>query len=224
MGRFGANNAAGLGPNRPVSSPDVAKNTAGTAASGIAVRIHLPTARKERLKETFPAQDSYAFCSFVGMLGANEEDWAGEGVMAATSLASVVSREAEVPDVIDDGHLRRMTLGDRRLEREVLEIFVRQIAIMLTRITVAEPALASAAAHTLMGSARGIGAWRVAEAAERLERAAAARIAARIDDGAMNKAVEELKAMAVEASVTIDARLAASLGGASCLASTSRDH
>jgi HPt (histidine-containing phosphotransfer) domain-containing protein len=65
-----------------------------------------------------------------------------------------------------------MTLGDRRLEREVLEIFVRQTTIMLNRIVGAEPALAAAAAHTLKGSARGIGAWRVARAAELLEQAA----------------------------------------------------
>jgi len=28
--------------------------------------------------------------------------------------------------VIDDDHLQQMTLGDRGLEREVLEIFIRQ--------------------------------------------------------------------------------------------------
>jgi HPt (histidine-containing phosphotransfer) domain-containing protein len=77
--------------------------------------------------------------------------------------------------VIDEDHLGRMTLGDRRLERDVLEIFVRQIAIMLERIARAEPALAAAAAHTLTGSARGIGAWRVAWAAEHLERVASGK-------------------------------------------------
>ena len=43
---------------------------------------------------------------------------------------------------------------------------------MLKRIASMEPALAATAAHTLKGSARGIGAWRVAQAAERVERAA----------------------------------------------------
>ena len=37
----------------------------------------------------------------------------------------------------------------------------------------AAPAAAAAFAHTIKGSARGIGAWRVAEAAEAVERAAA---------------------------------------------------
>jgi HPt (histidine-containing phosphotransfer) domain-containing protein len=76
---------------------------------------------------------------------------------------------------IDQVHLERMTLGDRSLEREVLEIFARQTAMTLERIAGAGPARTAAAAHTLKGSARGIGAWRVAQAAERLEPAAPAR-------------------------------------------------
>jgi len=116
--------------------------------------------------------------------------------------------------IIDEDHLQRMTLGDRRLEREVLEIFVRQIAIMLSRIATAQPALAAAAAHTLKGSARGIGAWQVARAAERVECAAASRP----NGQALATAVEELKTAAAETSAAIDARL----GHAS--ADTARDH
>ena len=102
-----------------------------------------------------------------------------------------------------------MTLGDRRLEREVLEIFVRQTVIMLERIAGAEPALAAAAAHTLTGSARGIGAWRVARAAEQLERAANGKSGA----AALDEAVEELKSAAVEASAAIATRLGDVLRG-----------
>jgi len=105
--------------------------------------------------------------------------------------------------VIDEDHLGRMTLGDRRLERDVLEIFVRQTAIMLGRITGAEPALAAAAAHTLTGSARGIGAWRVARAAEQLESVASGKSGA----AALDEAVEELKSATMEASAAIAARL-----------------
>jgi HPt (histidine-containing phosphotransfer) domain-containing protein len=104
---------------------------------------------------------------------------------------------------IDEDHLGQMTLGDRGLEREVLEIFVRQTTIMLDRITVAEPALAAAAAHTLKGSARGIGAWRVAQAAERLEHAAGQG-----REGDIDGAIEELKAASLEVSAAIGARLA----------------
>jgi HPt (histidine-containing phosphotransfer) domain-containing protein len=125
-----------------------------------------------------------------------------EGVMTASSLPSAPDRKRK-PGVIDEHHLGRMTLGDRRLEREVLELFVRQTTIMLNRIAGAEPALAAATAHTLKGSARGIGAWRVARAAELLENAAGA------DGGAddMAEAIAELKAASLEASAAIGARL-----------------
>ena len=87
--------------------------------------------------------------------------------MAASSLLAEPNRE-QTQSIIDERHLGRMTLGDRSLEREVLEIFARQTVLMLERIEGTNPALAAAAAHTLKGSARGIGAWRVAQAAERL--------------------------------------------------------
>jgi len=71
---------------------------------------------------------------------------------------------------VDLVHLARHTLGNRELEREVLQIFVRQSAIYLDRIrdarTVTERQMA---AHTIKGSARGIGAWKVADIAEVLE-------------------------------------------------------
>ncbi len=125
--------------------------------------------------------------------------------MAVSNLLTVVGRNQK-PTIIDDDHLERMTLGDRRLEREVLEIFVRQTSIMLTRIAGAPPAVAAAAAHTLTGSARGIGAWRVAQAAERLEQAAG--------DGGREadfaEATAELKAASLEASAAIGARLSGS--------------
>ncbi len=98
-----------------------------------------------------------------------------------------------------------MTLGDRRLEREVLEIFVRQSALMLDRISSAEPAVAAAAAHTLLGSARGIGAWRVARAAERLEDAASRPG----DEATVSDAIAELRTACLEASAAIGSRLTA---------------
>ncbi|MGE0749655.1 MAG: Hpt domain-containing protein [Variibacter sp.] len=72
---------------------------------------------------------------------------------------------------IDLVHLARSTLGDRSLEREVLALFERQAAILLQRMQDAEPAMLAGLAHTLKGSARGIGAWRVAAAAEQVEAA-----------------------------------------------------
>jgi HPt (histidine-containing phosphotransfer) domain-containing protein len=77
------------------------------------------------------------------------------------------------PLVPDDGpidlmHLRRMTLGDAALEREVLTMFAAQ-ASRLAAALAAMPADAPALAHTLKGSARAIGAFAVADAAAELE-------------------------------------------------------
>ncbi|KPF95724.1 histidine kinase [Rhodopseudomonas sp. AAP120] len=74
-----------------------------------------------------------------------------------------------VPDfAIDEAHLRRMTLGDRALEREVLTMFSAQAASLVALLS-SWPADAAALAHTLKGSARAIGAFAVADAAAELE-------------------------------------------------------
>ena len=69
---------------------------------------------------------------------------------------------------IDIEHLKRMTLGDAGLEREVLAMFTAQAAGLIGALE-ASPADAGALAHTLKGSARAIGAFGVAEAAGDLE-------------------------------------------------------
>jgi HPt (histidine-containing phosphotransfer) domain-containing protein len=74
---------------------------------------------------------------------------------------------------IDLVHLSRMTLGDRALERDVLVLFERQIGLLMERIENAAGPVAAAAAHTLKGSARGIGAFALAKAAAEVEEAAA---------------------------------------------------
>jgi HPt (histidine-containing phosphotransfer) domain-containing protein len=75
-----------------------------------------------------------------------------------------------VPDdgPIDIEHLERMTLGDANLEREVLAMFSGQ-AVSLIAALATLPSEAGALAHTLKGSARAIGAFHVADAAECLE-------------------------------------------------------
>jgi HPt (histidine-containing phosphotransfer) domain-containing protein len=72
---------------------------------------------------------------------------------------------------IDLVHLARMTFGDRSLEREVLQLFVRQSALLLGRLQEADTDGIAALAHTIKGSARGVGAWRVAAEAEAVETA-----------------------------------------------------
>jgi HPt (histidine-containing phosphotransfer) domain-containing protein len=130
--------------------------------------------------------------------------------MTASRLLTALASDRKTT-VIDEDHLGRMTLGDRRLEREVLELFLRQTTIVLNRIVGAEPPLAAAAAHTLKGSARGIGAWRVARAAELLENAAGGdggEDESWRDSGHdFDEAIAELKAASLEASAAIAARL-----------------
>jgi len=105
------------------------------------------------------------------------------------------------PCVIDEEHLRRMTLGDRGLEREVLQIFVRQSATVLDRITGHDPDAIVVAAHTLIGSARGIGAWRVARAAEHLK-----RVVEGGDEKDLDEAIAALKSASLEVKKAIYAR------------------
>ena len=95
-------------------------------------------------------------------------------VGAETSPASTA---AETAWPIDQAHLVEMTLGDRRLQREVLELFDRQIELLLDRMRHVEAAGIATLAHTLKGSARGVGAWTVACAAEALESARPAQMA-----------------------------------------------
>jgi HPt (histidine-containing phosphotransfer) domain-containing protein len=123
----------------------------------------------------------------------------GESVMATYGRAAAASRQF-ADDALDERHLREMTLGDQSLEREVLQVFARQITLMLRRMVRAEPAHAAAAAHTLKGSARGLGAWRVAEAAERVEQAATGL-------GDLDDAIAALDIAATEVRNAIETRL-----------------
>ena len=71
---------------------------------------------------------------------------------------------------VDLAHLARYTLGDVALEREVLELFCTQSVSYLEQLRAATSHKAwSEAAHSLKGSARAVGAWRAARAAEHIE-------------------------------------------------------
>ncbi len=106
-----------------------------------------------------------------------------------------------VPDdgPIDIAHLKRMTLGDAGLEREVLAMFAGQ-AVRLIEALAALPADAPQIAHTLNGSARAIGAFQVAEAAEAFE-------AALRDGGEVSEALAALQQAIAQARQAIDAAL-----------------
>jgi HPt (histidine-containing phosphotransfer) domain-containing protein len=105
---------------------------------------------------------------------------------------------------IDNAHLDRMTLGDIALEREVLAMFSAQAVGLIAKLTALSAASGSSEsstlAHTLKGSARAIGAFRVADAAEALE-------AALRNGDDPSEAMAALKDGVAEARTAIDARL-----------------
>jgi len=121
----------------------------------------------------------------------------GDGMQLAT-LRRDEPASSRAPDdrPIDLVHLARMTLGERSLEREVLQLFDRQSTLLLARMRSAAPAGVLTLAHTLKGSARGIGAWRVARAAEALETADAAATGAALE--ALSAATDEARAVIAE--------------------------
>ena len=115
----------------------------------------------------------------------------------STSVAEEQSSSrASLERPIDLVHLSRMTLGDRGLEREVLALFDRQATVLVSRMRSASPGSVTTVAHTLKGSARGVGAWRVAAAAEAVEHAASG-------EGDLSAAITRLAAMAEEARAVI---------------------
>ena len=71
---------------------------------------------------------------------------------------------------VDLAHLARQSLGDDKLEREILNLFLVQSQVYLERLNAARcPRDWATAAHTIMGSARSIGAWALAKRAETAE-------------------------------------------------------
>ena len=103
---------------------------------------------------------------------------------------------------VDLVHLERQTLGNRSLECEVLELFHSRSEIYFQRLKDADEDKAWVdAAHAIKGSARGIGAWHVADSAQAAElltgEARAAGCRAVLDDlerviGEANKFIESL--------------------------------
>ncbi len=75
---------------------------------------------------------------------------------------------------VDLKHLRRYTLGDQSLEREVLSLFLAQLPSTISALGAARTDKDwKVAAHTLKGSGRAVGAWRIARIAEQAEHSGA---------------------------------------------------
>lgn len=115
------------------------------------------------------------------------------GVIEHVSAPPLVPEERP----IDLEHLFRMTLGDHALEREVLQLFDRQTMLLMEKIESSQAACIAAFAHTLKGSARGIGAWQVARAADTLE------IAAQSGSGDLSGGIRALAAAVLDARAVI---------------------
>lgn len=106
---------------------------------------------------------------------------------------------------LDLVHLARQTLGNKDLEQEVLALFLRQSVLLAKQLDEARDAQSfRIAAHTLKGSAQGIGAWRVAKAAQSLESLSSER-----DGPAARAARAGLDAAVAEANATIRGLIAA---------------
>ena len=89
----------------------------------------------------------------------------------------------------------------------MLQLFDRQAGLLIGRMRTAAPAGIATLAHTLKGSARGIGAWRVARAAEMLEVVGQA-------GGRTGEALDRLAAFSDEARTAIAELLAGELSAA----------
>jgi len=111
--------------------------------------------------------------------------------------------EAAVPVTgpIDLTHLRRFTLGDKSLELEILALFIQQVPLTLESL---KTALTDQdwrmAAHTLKGSSRAVGAWRLAKLSERAE-----SLGGPSDPSARALVLREIEEAALEARAQITA-------------------
>jgi len=96
---------------------------------------------------------------------------------------------------VDLAHLRRYTLGDKALEAEVLELFLAQLPETIASLRSASTERDwKIAAHTLKGSSRAIGAWRIATLAQEAE-----ELSTGSEPAAWSEAISKLEMAASEA-------------------------
>ncbi|MEM9279169.1 MAG: Hpt domain-containing protein [Pseudomonadota bacterium] len=90
--------------------------------------------------------------------------------MALKKDVLAACRSAGTDKPLDLVHLSSVTMGDRTLEKEILSMFAAQIPGYLKLVREAnQPSDVRKAAHTIKGSARSIGAFRLAELAKACE-------------------------------------------------------
>lgn len=120
--------------------------------------------------------------------------------LSANIVTPSTARIASRSSPIDRVHLARYTLGSLPLEIEVLGLFAEQAPITLAELANATTDKAwRDAAHTLKGSAKAVGAWRIAECAQHAE-----TIQFGGDILARNRAIESLDEAVAQARRYID--------------------
>lgn len=72
---------------------------------------------------------------------------------------------------VDLVHLANQTMGDRKLEAEILTMFGKQMSQARASISNANADERKRLAHTIKGTARSVGAFPIADVAERIEKA-----------------------------------------------------
>ncbi len=98
------------------------------------------------------------------------------------------------PSPIDFAYLRRYTLGDAALEREVLELFCSHAPALVAELKTATSEKAwRDAAHSLKGSALSIGVWEVAQGAEQAEAESARYLEAGCIVDSLERAVGDVR-------------------------------
>jgi HPt (histidine-containing phosphotransfer) domain-containing protein len=100
-------------------------------------------------------------------------------------------------DPIDREFFQRATFGDRTLQRDLLTLFGEQAGRLGSILAAGANEGSARAAHTLKGSARGIGAVALANAADDFERNANAEALLRLRD-ALDAAREQAARMLSE--------------------------
>lgn len=111
-------------------------------------------------------------------------------------------RHSRGAPVLDTEHLARQTLGDRDLERELLELFERQCRSLIPLILGPGPDPARAeATHTLRGGALAVGATRLAAVTDDLE--------ATLLDGARGQDLRPLLSVLRAAATELEREIAA---------------
>jgi HPt (histidine-containing phosphotransfer) domain-containing protein len=129
------------------------------------------------------------------------------GTFEGTVLSRVVAA-SDRPAVLDIEHLTAQAMDDADLAREVLEMFLDQSADMLRVVREAAGAADRRnAAHRLKGSARAVGAFRVAAASEALE-----FLPEDADEPSLLDRIAALHASVAEVRSAIAARLAGAQG------------